>query len=182
MLILIAPSGTIHEAADIWIGTLDSKLSPEGQRDAENLAYYDRVVADRIFIAPTAHIAEFTNIVAFPPAEVLLELTDRSMGTLTGRNYRETMMEFPRRNWLAWHRSYWVAPPEGQSFFDISDRVLTVFRTRILPIKSSEHVAIVAAQDVLRILIGYLTKTDEVEVPKISVEPCVPHIINGDLE
>jgi broad specificity phosphatase PhoE len=182
MLILIAPSGTTHESADLWIGTLDSTLSPEGKRDADDLAYFNHIIADRLFIAPAAHIVEFTKIVASPDPAVILELTDRSMGTLTGRDYRETMAEFPRRNWLGWYRSYWVAPPDGQSLFDISDRVLTAFRTRILPIKSREHVAIIAAPDVLRILIGYLTKIEEVEIPKIRIEPCVPHVINGDLE
>ena len=182
MLILLAPSQTYHQVDEIWTGNTDTNLSPDGIRDASTLQWYDAVHAERAFVAPATHMQEFAKIVLVTGEyEVLPELTDRSMGTLTGRGYRETMLEFPRRNWLAWQRSYWIAPPEGESFFDINDRVLTAFRTKILPITAIEHVCIIAAPDVLRILIGHLTKLEETEIPKIRIESCVPHTITGDL-
>jgi broad specificity phosphatase PhoE len=182
MLILMSYSKTQHELDEIWTGTLNTELSPVGVGEAKDFAHWDGADVDRAFVAPAAHIQEFAKIVLVRGEyEVVSELADRSMGNLTGRGYRETMVDFPRRNWLAWHRSYWSSPPEGESFFDITDRVLTALRTKILPIESAHRVAIVAAPDVLRILIGYLTKTDEADVPKIRIEPCVPHVINGDI-
>jgi broad specificity phosphatase PhoE len=103
------------------------------------------------------------------------------MGSLTGRHYRETMAEFPRRNWLGWQRSYWIAPPAGESLFDISDRVLTAFRLKVLPIAAHENVIVVCASDILRILVGYVTKTDESDIPKFDVQPAVPYVIRGEL-
>ena len=182
MLILIAPSETCHQLNETWIGNTDTTLTETGVNEARNFAWHDAIVADRAYVAPAAHIQEFAKIVLVKyEYEVLPELSDRSMGTLTGRGYRETMAEFPRRNWLAWHRSYWVAPPEGESFFDISERVLTALRTKIKPVADGEYVAVIAAPDVLRVLIGYLSKTDETDVPKIRIEPCVPHVVNGNL-
>lgn len=182
MLILIAPPQTIHETEQIWTGNTDTTLSEVGLTVARSLAWYDSVDVDRAFVAPAEHFQEFAKIILTRLEwETIPELTDRSMGTLTGRVYRATMAEFPRRNWLAWHRSYWTAPPEGQSFFDISDRVLTFFRTKILPIAAHDRVAIIAAPDVLRIIIGHCSKTEEAEVPKIRIEPCIPHVVNGDL-
>jgi broad specificity phosphatase PhoE len=104
------------------------------------------------------------------------------MGTLTGRSYRETLAEFPRRNWLAWQRQFWIAPPGGESMFDISERVLTAFRTKVLPIPAAETVVILCAPDIIRLVVGYLTHVEEEEVMKLKVEPVVPYVINGDIE
>jgi 2,3-bisphosphoglycerate-dependent phosphoglycerate mutase len=148
----------------------------------EDAHVLEGIEVQRAYVAPAGHLQEFAKIVLRQQEyEIVPEFTDRSMGTLTGRGYRETMVEFPRRNWLAWNRSYWIAPPEGESFFDIADRVLTAFRNRVLPVPAGEKVCIIAAPNVLRILIGCLSKTDEAEIPKIRIEACVPHTINGEL-
>jgi broad specificity phosphatase PhoE len=181
MLVLITYSQTKHQVDEIWTGDLDTELSPDGILDAETCDYFGGVDVTRAYAAPQQHIQEFAKkVLVRREWETLPELRDRRMGTIQGRAYRETMAEFPRRNWLAWQRSFWTAAPEGESFFDISDRVLTAFRTKILPIAHADRVAIIAAPDVLRIIIGYLTKTEEVEVPKIAIEPCIPHVLNGD--
>ncbi len=182
MLVFLCPPETKMQAETLWLGNRDSELTSEGRKLAEELAYWDLVQNDRAYLAPSSHVAEFASIVLMNPyVEVVDAFTDRSMGTLTGRTYRETLAEFPRRNWLAWQRSYWTEPPEGESFFDITDRVMTAFRTEILPIKSSEIVAVIAGADVLKILIGFLSNKSEAEIPKISIEPVVPYIIKGDL-
>jgi 2,3-bisphosphoglycerate-dependent phosphoglycerate mutase len=137
----------------------------------------------RIYASPASHVGEFLRILTPDSAvESVIEFTDRSMGSLMGRSYRETLGEFPRRNWLAWQRSFWVAPPDGESFFDISERVLTAFRTRVLPVRADETVMIVAPDDVLRLIIGYVTKVEEEGVPKIKIESMVPYVINGSVE
>jgi broad specificity phosphatase PhoE len=181
VIILIAPPETELEENTIWIGTTDTVLSESGRAFAAEFARYDMWInPHRVFCAPAAHMVEFTSIL-LPFAKPILvdEFTDRSMGSLTGRAYRETMEEFPRRNWLAWQRSYWTAPPEGESLFEISERVLGAFRSKVLPIPLTENVMIVCAPDVMRIILGYLTHTEEVDVPKISIEPVVPYVVNG---
>lgn len=181
MLVLLCHPETQMQAETLWLSTLDSVLSEAGRTEAETLAGYNRVVSERAYVGPADHVREFAKIILHNNFETVEEFADRSMGTLTGRSYRDTLAEFPRRNWLAWQRSYWSAPPEGESLFDISDRVLTAFRTRILPVRSTETVAIICAADVMRILIGYLSRTEEIEVPKIKIEPAVPYTIQGDL-
>lgn len=182
MLILIAPPETEHDLTETWTGNTDTALSEAGRGAAENLRYFDSIDVDRAFVAPQAHHVEFAKIVLTRREyEAMPEMSDRSMGTLTGRTHRETMGEFPRRNWLAWHRSYWTAPPAGESFFDISERIRTALQTKIMPIGQNDRVAIIAAPDVLRLIVAYINKTDEIDVPKIRIEPCVAHVLNGDL-
>ena len=183
MLVLISPPSTELEEKKIWLGNANSPLSESGRQMAEEFYYYDAwIKPNRLYISSAEHIVEFSNIV-FPdfPAIVLPELDDRSMGSLTGRPYKETMDEFPRRNWLSWQRSYWTASPDGESLFDISDRVLTAFRSKILPIEDNETVIVICAKDVMRLLIGFVTRTEETEIPKISVEVSIPYIINGSV-
>lgn len=181
MLGLISPPETELEEQDIWVGNSFSKLSQQGLNLAVEFARNDMwIVPSRVYTAPADHMLEFCKII-LPDVDpvVLHEFTDRSMGNLQGRGYRETMNEFPRRNWLAWQRSYWNAPPDGESLYDISDRVIAGFRNKILPIESRENVLLIVAPDVVRLLIGYLQKMEEIEIPKISVEPLVPYVVNG---
>ena len=178
MLSLICHTKTELEAQGIWLGILDSQLSDIGMQHAQEL---DRIHSSRAYVAPSSHAQQFANIVLANEFSIVERFADRSMGTLTGRDYRETMAEFPRKKWLAWRRSYWVAPPGGESLFDISDRVLTAFR-QILPVASAENVVIVCAPDVLRILIGFLIKKDEGDLMKIEIQSGVPYTINGDVE
>lgn len=181
MLILVAPSETELEEKTIWLGNLNSRLSQLGR---EMTKEFDKHInPQRIFIPSAEHIGELAAILfPFGAPTIVEEFNDRSMGTLTGRTYRETMTEFPRRNWLAWQRSFWKAPPDGESLFDISDRVLTAFRTKVMPIPSQEDVLIICAPDIIRILIGFLTKAEEVEIPKISIEPLIPYVVNGEID
>ncbi len=188
MLVLLTSPETEAAEKTIWIGNTDTKLSETGRNQAVEFAQYDLwFVPHRIFSAYTAHMIELTTIILAAVSDkdidvtLLPELADRSMGSLTGRAYRETMMEFPRRNWLAWRRSYWSPPPDGESLFDISDRILTAFRTKILPIPATENVLIICAPDVIRLIIGHLTHIEEPEVSKIVVEALVPYCINGKL-
>lgn len=182
MLIFLCPTETKHQAEKLWLGTLDSELSPMGREQAADMAVYNRKHADRAYASPGTYVAEFASIALTTNPVILDEFVDRSMGTLTGRSYRETLAEFPRRNWLAWQRSYWSAPPEGESLFDISERVMTAFRTKILPVELTETVAIIAPADVLRILIGNISNKPEGDIPKISIEPAIPYIIRGAFE
>ncbi len=178
MLILICPTKTELEEQGIWLGTLDSQLSDNGLQQAQEL---DKIHSHRAYVAPSSQAQQYAKIVLLDESVIVDRFADRSMGTLTGRGYRETMVEFPRKKWLAWHRSYWNAPPKGESVFDISDRVLTAFR-QIRPVPSAENVAIVCSPDVLRILIGFLTKKDEAELMKIEIQSGIPYTINGDIQ
>lgn len=181
MLILLCHPETEMQAQGLWLGDAVSPLSQTGREVAEEFAANSRIQADRAYGAPCRQIEEFAQYALNIPVEPILAFLDRSMGTLTGRGYRETLAEFPRRNWLGWQRSYWTAPPEGESLFDISDRVLGAFWNQILPIKSTETVCVIGAPDVLRIIIGHLSQTAITEVSKINIETAVPYVINGDL-
>lgn len=182
MLVIICHSETELEAGTIWQGTQSSCLSTNGREIAEELAQYNRVVANRAYAGPSEHTIEFAKIILDREFVVVPEFVDRSMGSLTGRTYRETMIEFPRRNWLAWQRSYWSAPPDGESLFDISDRVLSAFRSKVLPVAANEVVAVVCSRDIVRLLLGFLGKIEEVDLPHFVVQPGIPYVINDDLE
>jgi|ERR1044071_681970 2,3-bisphosphoglycerate-dependent phosphoglycerate mutase len=179
MLTLICHPETELQEQKLWQGTLDSQLSANGLQIAHEL---EPIAAERAYVAPSSHVLQFAKIILKNEFTVIPQFADRSMGNLTGREYRQTLNEFPRRNWLAWHRSYWTAPPDGESLFDISDRVLTTFRTQVAPVLATEKVAIVCAADVLRMLIGYITKQDETELMKIEIQSAIPYVVNGEIK
>lgn len=184
MLILITPPENELEEQDIWVGNAESILSKKGHDSATEFARNDMWISpNRVYMPPAKHMVEFCSIILpnFCEPTQLPELASRSMGSIQGRGYRETMNEFPRRNWLAWQRSYWSAAPDGESLFDISDRVITAFRVKILPVESRESVLLVVAPDVMRLLIAYLQKMEEIEIPKISVESMIPYVVNGSI-
>lgn len=183
MLILLSPPETEFDEKTLWTGTADTKLTERSRLDAAEFFRFNMWIhPDRSYCPRAAHMTEFASvIVPFATPIVLDELADRDMGSLTGLPYRETMAEFPRRNWLSWQRSFWTAPPDGESLFDISDRIIGAFVSKILPIPSAETVLILCAPDVMRILIGYLTHSEEADIPKIFIDPMVPHVINGNI-
>ena len=117
MLVLLSPPKTEIEEEDIWLGNQNNHFSSDVITNIKDFAMRDLwMVPSRVFSPPATHMLEFLTLLLPQITPILIEeLTDRSMGALTGRPYRETMQEFPRRNWLEWKRNYWVGPPGGES-------------------------------------------------------------------
>lgn len=182
MLVLLALPETEADKQTKFIGTLNTTLSEEGKSSITELLDFFHPPAwfniNRLYIAPQYQFKELANL-AFPNivAESIIEFNNRDMGSLTGMLYKEAMQEFPRRNWLAWERSFWIAPPDGESLFDISDRVLSGFCNKILPISAHEVTWIIAPVDVLKIIIGFVTHANEDQIPSIGIEPMIPHTL-----
>jgi broad specificity phosphatase PhoE len=180
---LIAPSETEKEFQKKWLGNTDSNLSETGKITAINFADNGiQYIPDRFYCSPESHCIEFASII-WPKIkpQIIEEFRARSMGILTDRYYYETMNEFPRRHWLAWNRNYWKSAPGGESFFDISERVFDAFRSKILPIKDIEHVFLICSPDIIRLIFGIINHIEEENIPKISIETCIPYIINQTL-
>jgi 2,3-bisphosphoglycerate-dependent phosphoglycerate mutase len=86
-------------------------------------------------------------------------LNERSYGNLEGLNKSETALKYGEAQVLIWRRSFDIAPPGGESLKTTSERVLSYFRSAILPkLKEGRTVLIVAHGNSLRALVMYLEK------------------------
>jgi broad specificity phosphatase PhoE len=173
----------MDQESHIWPSNNDSPLSLVNYEQLHDIKK-DLSPVDRIFAAQSLDVTQMLQIIA--PSEMTISymenLRDRSMGTLSGKTHKETIKDFPRRHWLRWERSYWVQPPDGESFFDISDRVLKTFTLKILPVGLTEKVLVIAPSVVLKLIIGYISKMDEDFIPKINIEGLMPYVINGEIK
>ena len=52
------------------------------------------------------------------------ELRERSGGSLGGLTYQEIRKKFAPRQYKLWQRDYFEAPPQGESYRDVEDRVI----------------------------------------------------------
>lgn len=179
MLILLAFLSSEPSESGIW--NTEDHLPIEDNRYLLSKNIFNNI--DRVYSSPSilCTVMIETLIKQGNNVSYLEGLRDRSLGSLSGRDYKETMKEFPRRKWLEWQRSYWVSPPEGESFFDLSDRIKRVLLSNILPIGLTETVLIIAAPNVLRVIIGYLNNIEEAQIPHIPIEKGIPYVINGEI-
>jgi len=138
---------TYYNKNKIFTGWIDSKLTPKGWEQARKLA--EKLKDKRIDYAFTSSLSRakdtLKEVLKYHPEckKVIVDdrLIERDYGDLT----RKSKVKFAREHpdlWPIYHRSYDIAPPNGESFKDVEDRVLPFIEDLIKFMK--EHKANVA--------------------------------------
>jgi 2,3-bisphosphoglycerate-dependent phosphoglycerate mutase len=119
---------TTDNVAHIFSGKRDPDLTEEGVREAENIRdqLNDEKVtkaycSDKLRSRKTLEIVLETHPGIVPIIDS--RINERDYGDLTGKNKDEVAKEFPDKYPL-WHRSYNIAPPNGESIQDVEKRVI----------------------------------------------------------
>lgn len=121
---------TIDNKEHIFSGFRQSDLTSEGIDEAKQIGEklkYEKVT--RAYQSDQVRSQHTLELVLNPWHQNIPIVTDprikeRDYGDLTGKNKNEIEKEFPKQYKL-WHRSYAVAPPNGESIKDVEKRVLS---------------------------------------------------------
>ncbi len=104
------------------------------------------------------------------PIVVDKRIKERSYGILTRKSKTETEKEHPKEFPL-WHRSYDVAPPNGESIKDVEKRVLSFLNDLLPELKKDDVVFISAHGNSLRPIRRYFEKISVEEMCSFEHTP-----------
>lgn len=104
-------------------------------------------------------------------------LDERYYGDLQGLDKAETTAKFGKEQVQEWRRSYYTAPPGGESLEDTQKRVVPFFRNRILPhLNHGDTVLVAAHGNSLRAMIMAIEDLAPEQVPGVELITGVPLI------
>lgn len=104
-----------------------------------------------------------------------LALNERMYGDLQGLNKNDVKEKYGEEQFKLWRRSYDVAPPNGESLKDTSDRVLPYYKENIEPLlKQGKNVLISAHGNSLRALVMYLENLTKEQIIEREIATGVP--------
>lgn len=103
------------------------------------------------------------------------QLNERYYGKLQGLNKDETKAKYGEEQVKIWRRSYDIAPPEGESLKDTSERTIPYFKQTILPdLEKGKNILISAHGNSLRSIVMFLDKLNAEEVVRLELKTGVP--------
>lgn len=122
---------TFDNIRRIFSGKRQARLTPEGKKQAKQLAHKLVHVHIDLFISPDLIRCKQTLEPLqekFPhiPHLIKKELIERDYGTLTGRSKILIMKQYPKQAVL-WRRSWDVAPPDGESIKNVWETRMHAF-------------------------------------------------------
>lgn len=104
-------------------------------------------------------------------------LNERDYGDLTGKNKDAVRTEFGAKQVQIWRRSFDIAPPNGESLKDTSERVWPFYQKNIQPhLTAQKNILIVAHGNSLRALIGKLEKLNSQKICQLEIATGTPLI------
>lgn len=124
------------------------------------------------------HILDANKRTKSDRVSYLYEIRERSAGHLVGMTNAQAVESFPRRKWLEWERDYYVAPPGGESYAQVGDRVIPVLKAIIPLVREGKNVLVVSHAGVMKVLIGHLRGLEESEICSLWIENAIPYTFN----
>lgn len=165
-----------------FTGWIDIDLAPQGEEEArkagEKLKGYkfDKAFTSALIRAQhTYYIIADTAGFNHLPLEKNEALNERMYGDLQGMNKDEMREKFGAEQVHIWRRSYNIAPPNGESLKETSDRVMPYYHKKIEPeIKSGKNILIVAHGNSLRALVKHIEGLTDEEIVKVEIPTGIP--------
>jgi len=171
-----------------FTGWIDIDLSPKGIEEANNAgeklkgyvfdkAYTSALIRAQKTLGIILGIIGETNI----PVEKDQALNERMYGDLQGLNKDETRKKFGDEQVRIWRRSYDVAPPNGESLKDTSDRVMPYYEAKIKPdLLAGKNILISAHGNSLRALVMSLEKLSKEQILETEIPTGIPKLYELD--
>jgi 2,3-bisphosphoglycerate-dependent phosphoglycerate mutase len=188
-LVLIRHGESQWNLENKFTGWIDIPLSKGGEEEARKAGEKLKGMKfDVIFISVLKRAIQTYEIAA----EILPELkslpvfydkalNERMYGDLQGLNKDETRKKFGAEQVQLWRRSYDVAPPNGESLKDTSDRVMPYYHEKMEPyLKEGKNVLVFAHGNSLRALVMHLDNLSKEEVVKLEIPTGVPILYEFD--
>ena len=126
--------------------------------------------------------ANAMTIFAYVNDEVILEKTlsvcdivthhrliERHHGDFTGRDKTELLLEYGEKKFRSFKRSLDVAYPNGESVYDVVDRLTSWLAEQLLPLHEKGHVLVVSHTDTIKALNLLLELITDVEAVDFAI-------------
>lgn len=176
-LVLVRHGQSEWNLLNKWTGHVDVELTEQGKAEARAAAKLLRGIS--LHRAHTSDlkraqqtldlILEETNHMHIPVKRDAA-IKERDYGDLTEMNKDEAKAHFGEELFLKYRRSWDVAPPNGESLKDTSNRTVPYFEREIMKDLSAGHNVIVAAHgNSLRAIVKHLENIADEEIPKLEI-------------
>lgn len=124
-LVLVRHASTEHSAGGRFSGRNDLPLDTSGREQAARLAGRSFGTVAALVSSPLLRAVQTAEAIEAPlglGVDVVEDLTETDFGSWEGLSFAEAV-EADRDVMRAWHRSLDVAPPGGESFAEVGERV-----------------------------------------------------------
>ena len=178
---------SIWNKQNLFTGFMDVELSEDGIKEANkcglelktNNIIYDFAVTSNLNRAYNTckiiknHLGYDLNITKTE------SLNERDYGDLTGKNKKETAIEYGEEQVQLWRRSIEVKPPNGENLLDVIKRVSVYCNQFILPlVEKGKNILIVAHGNSIRALLVVLNIFDLNVISNFEIPTGKPMYIN----
>ena len=177
MLILVRHGQSLYNEANLLTGHVNTKLSTTGVEQA--IAVGDELKSksirfDYAFTSPLSRCEETTNTIlekTFSVCDVISvnRLLERDCGDLSGVDKAEAMIKMGERKFRAMRRSFDIPYPNGESFDDITNRMISWVQEDLLPLRNKGQTLVVSHKHTLRALCFLLGIVNENDVHSYDI-------------
>ena len=177
MLILIRHGQSLYNEANLLTGHVNTKLSKTGIDEVN--AVGDELKSksirfDYAFTSPLSRCEETTDIIlekTFSVCDVtsVNRLIERDCGDLSGVEKSEAMLKMGERKFRAMRRSFDIPYPNGESFDDVTNRMVSWVQEDLLPLRNKGQTLVVSHKHTLRALCFLLGIVNENDVHAYNI-------------
>ena len=166
---------TYYNKMKYFTGWKDSKLTPQGYKDARKVAKaLKNVKIDIAFETRLSRSKETLNEVLkyHPECQEIVKddrMIERSYGTLQGKSHKSVIAKVGQKKYDIWHRSYDIPPPKGESVKDVEKRVNKFIKDLLKLIKKEKvNVALSAHGNSMRPFRKHFEKLTNEQMMKLE--------------
>ncbi len=192
LLVLVRHGESDWNKKNLFTGWRDIGLTDEGIKEAREAGRKLRAQGLKFDVAFTSALVRAQRTL-----DLMLEelgqtgipvfkdqaLNERDYGDLSGLNKDDARKKWGDEQVHIWRRSYYTAPPGGESLRDTAARVLPYYIQEILPrVMRGEHVLVSAHGNSLRALVMVLDRHTPDSIAKLNLATGLPMIyrLNAD--
>ena len=176
-LLLMRHGQSTYNLENRFTGELDVPLSPLGIEEAAKAAIKLKdYPVDVAYTSKLQRAIDTLQIILKSRNQNRIEvieteaLNERNYGVLQGLNKSDIIKQYGEARVLEWRRSFYVAPPGGESLKDTSDRVMPFFNSVVREtLKKNKHVLIVAHGNSLRAILKELDALDDKAIADVEI-------------
>ncbi len=177
MLILVRHGQSLYNEANLLTGHVDTKLSKKGINEAEAIGdelKSKSIRFDYAFTSPLSRCIETADIIlekTFSVCDVVNvnRLIERDCGDLSGIDKAEAMIKMGERKFRAMRRSFDIPYPNGESFDDVTNRMVSWVQEDLLPLRNKGQTLVVSHKHTLRALCFLLGIVNENDVQLYNI-------------
>ena len=177
MLILVRHGQSLYNEANLLTGHVDTKLSKKGIDEAEAMGdelKSKSIRFDYAFTSPLSRCTETTDIIlekTFSVCDVVnvKRLIERDCGDLSGIDKSEAILKMGERKFRTMRRSFDISYPNGESFDDVTNRIVSWIQEDLLPLRNKGQTLVVSHKHTLRALCFLLGIVNENDVQSYNI-------------